>query len=203
MNNRTVRFLLNPFERIAGFQALSWGFLGLVLSIGLAYFTDYHYHGLLHYGSAPNPAWWCFMAEHFIVWLIPALLFYIGGMLLSRSRIRALDVFGTVLFAQIPLLFTNLIAFLPFYKQMSAIDPTGPLQEQIAQASELMLQPGFWLGLWLSLVAFVFVIWMGYLMFKALAVSCNLKGTKLAILFCIGFFGGDFICRIIINLLYS
>ena len=142
MNNRTVRFLLNPFERIAGFQALSWGFLGLVLSTGLAYFTDYHYHGLLHYGSAPNPAWWCFMAEHFIVWLIPALLFYIGGMLLSRSRIRALDVFGTVLFAQIPLLFTNLIAFLPFYKQMSAIDPTGPLQEQIAQSeSKGMISP--------------------------------------------------------------
>lgn len=202
MNNRIVRFLLNPFERIAGFQALAWGLLGLVVSTGLAFLTDYHYHGLLHFGPAPNSTWWCFGAEHIIVWLIPAFLFYIGGILLSRSKIRALDVFGTVLFAQLPLLLTNLIAFLPFYKQISKLDPAGSLQEQIAQANNLILQPGFWLGIWLSLLLFLFVIWMGYWMFKALAVSCNLKGKNLAILFCIGFFGGDFICRIIINLLY-
>lgn len=202
MNNHIIRFLLNPFERIAGFQALTWGFLGLLLSSGSAYLTDYHYHGLLHYGPAPNPAWWCFVAEHLTVWLIPALLFYIGGIILSRSKIRILDVLGTTLFAQIPLLFTNLIAFLPFYKQISEIDPSASLQEQIIQANNLVLQPGFWLGIWLSLVSFVFVIWMGYWMFKALAVSCNLKGKNLGILFCIGFFGGDFICRSIINLLY-
>lgn len=202
MNNRIVRFLLNPFERIAGIQALTWGLLGLLLSTTLAYLTDYHYHGLLHYGPAPNPAWWCFVAEHIIVWIVPALFFYIGGVLFSRSHIRPIDIFGTTLFAQIPLLFTNLIAFLPFYKQLSAIDPTASMQEQIALANELILQPGFWLGLWLSLVSFLFVIWVGYWMFKALQVSCNLKGKSLGILFCIGFFGGDFICRMIIGLLY-
>jgi hypothetical protein len=202
MNNSIIRFLLNPFERIAGFQALSWGILGLLVSTALAYPTGYHYHGLLHYGPASNPAWWCFAAEHLIVWIVPALLFYIGGIVLSRSKIRILDVFGTVLFAQIPLLFTNLISFLPIYKQMSTIDTSASLQDQITQANNLILQPGFWLGIWFSLVLVVFVIWMGYWLLKALAVSCNLKGKNLVILFCIGLFGGDFICRLIINLLY-
>lgn len=202
MNNQVVRFLLNPFERIAGAQALSWGVLGLLASTVLGYFTNYHYHGLLHYGPAPNPAWWCFVAEHFVVWLVPAGLFYIGGLFFSRSRIRLIDLVGTTLFAQIPLLFTNLIAFFPFYKHMQHIDPSAPVQEQINQVSELMVQPGFWLGIWLSLLSFVFVIWMGYWLFKALQVSCNLKGTKLAVLFCIGLFGGDFISRILINLFY-
>lgn len=202
MNNHLVRFLLNPFERIAGAQALSWGVLGLLASTVLGYFTDYHYHGLLHYGPAPNSAWWCFACEHLVVWLIPACLFYIGGIFLSRSHIRFIDLLGTTLFAQIPLLFTNLIIFFPFYTQIKHIDPSAPIQEQLIRIGELMIQPGFWLGIWLSLLSLVFVIWMGYWLFKALQVSCNLKETKLAVLFCIGLLGGDFISRLIINLLY-
>ena len=202
MNKRWINFFLNPFERIAGLQALGWGFAGLVLSTALAYATNYHYHGLLHFGPAPNPAWWCFAAEHIIVWLIPALLFYIGGFFLSRSHIRPADVFGTVLFAQIPLIFTNLIAFLPIYKQMAQINPQDTQERQIAQALELIAQPGFWVSIWLSFVILAFVIWMGYWMYKALAVSCNLKGKALGILFCVALFGGDVLCRLIINCLY-
>ncbi len=202
MNNPILRFIENPFERIAGFQTLAWGLLGLAVSTGLAYATDYHYHGLLHYGPAPNPAWWCYVGEHLAVWLAPALIFYLGGLILSRSKIRVLDVFGTTLFAQLPLLFTNFIAFLPFYKQLAQIDIDGSLQEQIAQANDLILQPGFWISVWLSVVSILFVIWMGYWMFKALAVSCNLKGNKLGILFCVGLFGGDVLSRLLIGLLY-
>jgi len=202
MNKRWINFFLNPFERIAGLQALGWGFAVLVLSTTLAYGTNYHYHGLLHFGPAPNPVWWCFATEHIIVWLVPALLFYIGGLFLSRSHIRPADVFGTALFAQMPLIFTNLIALLPFYKQMAQINPQDTQEQQIAQAMELMSQPGFWVGVWLSVVSAGFVIWMGYWMYKALTVSCNLKGKALGIWFCVAFFGGDVICRLIISCLY-
>lgn len=202
MKKNWLRFLLNPFERIAGGTALAWGTLGLLLSTLLAWQTDYHYHGLLHFGPAPNPALWCFAAEHVIVWLIPALLFYLGGLALSRSRIRPIDILGTTLFAQIPLLFTNLMAFLPFYKQMSALDPATSLEEQLAQVTAMVAQPGFWFSVWLAFVSIAFVVWMGYWMFKALQVSCNLKEVKLGVLFCVGLFGGDIICRFIIGLLY-
>ena len=102
MKNK-VKLIVNPFIRIAGGQALIWGFLGLIVSTLLCWISGYHYHGLLHFGPAPNPAWWCYLAEHLIVWLIPALLFYLGGLFLSHSRIRVIDVLGTVLFAQLPL----------------------------------------------------------------------------------------------------
>ena len=98
MKNK-VKLIVNPFIRIAGGQALIWGFLGLIVSTLLCWISGYHYHGLLHFGPAPNPAWWCYLAEHLIVWLIPALLFYLGGLFLSHSRIRVIDVLGTVLFA--------------------------------------------------------------------------------------------------------
>ena len=87
MKNK-VKLIVNPFIRIAGGQALIWGFLGLIVSTLLCWISGYHYHGLLHFGPAPNPAWWCYLAEHLIVWLIPALLFYLGGLFLSHSRIR-------------------------------------------------------------------------------------------------------------------
>ena len=82
MKNK-VKLIVNPFIRIAGGQALIWGFLGLIVSTLLCWISGYHYHGLLHFGPAPNPAWWCYLAEHLIVWLIPALLFYLGGLSVS------------------------------------------------------------------------------------------------------------------------
>ena len=132
MKNK-VKLIVNPFIRIAGGQALIWGFLGLIVSTLLCWISGYHYHGLLHFGPAPNPAWWCYLAEHLIVWLIPALLFYLGGLFLSHSRIRVIDVLGTVLFAQLPLLGMNLISLLPAMRMMSQMNMNMSPEEMLAQ----------------------------------------------------------------------
>ena len=39
------------------------------------------------------------------------------------------------------------------------------------------------------------LVWM----FQALKVSCNLKGYRLGILYCVGIFGGDVLCRYLIK----
>ena len=101
MNKQHLYGLINPFERIAGLEALLWGLAGMVVSTALSFYSGWHYHGLLHFGPAPNPAWWCYAVEHLAVWLIPAVMFYLGGLLLSRSRIRMVDVLGTVVFRTI------------------------------------------------------------------------------------------------------
>ena len=121
MKNQKIEKVVNPFIRIAGTQALLWGALGLVVSTLLSWLSGYHYHGLLHFGPAPNPAWWCYWAEHLMVWLVPATLFYIGGKIFSHSKIRMVDVYGTVLFAQLPMIGMNLIYLLP----PTRIFPTG------------------------------------------------------------------------------
>ena len=161
MNKQHLYGLINPFERIAGWEALLWGLAGMVVSTTLSYYSGWHYHGLLHFGPAPNPAWWYYAVEHFAVWMIPAVMFYLGGLLLSRSRIRMVDV-------NMP-------------------------------PAEIMQQPGFLVGIWLSLVSFVFLIWALVWMFQALKVSCNLKGYRLGILYCVGIFGGDVLCRYLIK----
>ncbi|MCA6007854.1 hypothetical protein [Bacteroides thetaiotaomicron] len=194
MKNK-VKLIVNPFIRIAGGQALIWGFLGLIVSTLLCWISGYHYHGLLHFGPAPNPAWWCYLAEHLIVWLIPALLFYLGGLFLSHSRIRVIDVLGTVLFAQLPLLGMNLISLLPAMRMMSQMNMNMSPEEMLAQ-------PYFILAMILTLLGLPFLILTLIWMFNALKVSCNLKQWKLWTVAFIGIIGGDVLCRFLIGWLY-
>lgn len=194
MKNK-VKLIVNPFIRIAGGQALIWGFLGLIVSTLLCWISGYHYHGLLHFGPAPNPAWWCYLAEHLIVWLIPALLFYLGGLFLSHSRIRVIDVLGTVLFAQLPLLGMNLISLLPAMRMMSQMNMNMSPEEMLAQ-------PYFILAMILILLGLPFLILTLIWMFNALKVSCNLKQWKLWTVALIGIIGGDVLCRFLIGWLY-
>ena len=194
MKNK-VKLIVNPFIRIAGGQALIWGFLGLIVSTLLCWISGYHYHGLLHFGPAPNPAWWCYLAEHLIVRLIPALLFYLGGLFLSHSRIRVIDVLGTVLFAQLPLLGMNLISLLPAMRMMSQMNMNMSPEEMLAQ-------PYFILAMILTLLGLPFLILTLIWMFNALKVSCNLKQWKLWTVALIGIIGGDVLCRLLIAWLY-
>ena len=194
MKNK-VKLIVNPFIRIAGGQALIWGFLGLIVSTLLCWISGYHYHGLLHFGPAPNPAWWCYLAEHLIVWLIPALLFYLGGLFLSHSRIRVIDVLGTVLFAQLPLLGMNLISLVPAMRMMSQMNMNMSPEEMLAQ-------PYFVLAMILTLLGLPFLILTLIWMFNALKVSCNLKQWKLWTVALIGIIGGDVLCRLLIAWLY-
>ena len=103
-----------------------------------------------------------------------------------------IDVLGTVVFAQLPLIVMNLFNFLPPMQKLAQIDVNMP-------PAEIMQQPGFLVGIWLSLVSFVFLIWALVWMFQALKVSCNLKGYRLGILYCVGIFGGDVFCRYLIK----
>ncbi len=52
MGNKMIGKAVNQFIQIAGMWALVWGALGA------------------SFRSGPNPAWWCYAAEHLIVWLL-------------------------------------------------------------------------------------------------------------------------------------
>lgn len=194
MDKRLTLFL-NPFVKIAGGKALLWGLSGMIVSVATAYYSGLHYHGLMHFGSATNDTLPCYAIEHIVVWAVPALIFYIGGLMLSKSNIRIVDVAGTVAFAQLPFILMNLFFLLPPMRHLSQMDFNLP-------PMELLKQPGILLGLWLSLVSVIFLVWVLVWMFNALKVSCNLKGKKLGILYAAAIIGGDVACRFIIRLFY-
>jgi hypothetical protein len=189
------RFMLRPFEKIAGGRALLFGLIGIAISVALNYHSGEHYHGLLHYGPAPVSALWVYVAECLIVWLVPALLFYLCGVLLSKSRIRIIDALGTVAFAQLPLLVMNALAFTTPMQDISNLDLAHlTLTELIPY-----LQPMMWIGLILILVMAWMLIWL----YNALKISCNLKGSHLIIGYIATLLISDIITRLLINLMYA
>lgn len=194
MKNGFYRLAINPFERIAGVEALSWGLAAMVVSTLMSCFSGWHYHGMLHFGPAPNDEWWVYATEHLTVWLVPAVVFYIGGRILSSSRIRVSDVFGTTAFAQIPLILLGIVSFLP---PMQALN--GLTEENALQA---MTQPWFVAAMFLSVFVIVAIVMSVVWMYNALKVSCNLNGYRLKLFFIVAYIGSDVACRYIIGTLY-
>lgn len=189
-------FLKNPFYRVAGYTSLVWGVVGIMVSTVIAFVGGVHFHGLLHYGGAPNGAWWCFVVEHLVVWLVPAVVIYVVSLFVSRSHVRPVDVLGTVAFAQLPFVLLSLFMALPPMSEVATI--------QSAQAVDALLTDTTWLLMlvWIGAVSLLLSIWGLYWLFRATSVACNLKGRNLWIVFIIGAFGGDILCRYLIGLCY-
>lgn len=101
-----------------------------------------------------------------------------------------------VAFAQLPFIGMNLFYFLPPMQYLLKADFAN-----VAPVA-LLSQPEFLIAMWLSIFTFIFVIWVLYWMFKALQVSCNLKGYRLGILYTVAILGGDTLCRLLISLCY-
>lgn len=189
-------FLKNPFYRVAGYTSLAWGVGGIVVATAIAFVGGVHFHGLLHYGGAPNGAWWCFVVEHLVVWLVPSVLIYLSALFCSRSHVRPVDVLGTVAFAQLPFVLLSLFMALPPMREVATIQSVQAVHALLTDTPRLLVL------VWIGVVSLLLSIWVLYWLFRATSVACNLKGRNLWIVFIIGAFGGDVLCRYLIGLCY-
>lgn len=191
-------YWLRPFEKIAGWQALGWGVAGIALASWLSWIFGVHFNSFLQVRIWPGDPWWTYVSEHLIIWLVPALLFYLGGLMLSPSRIRPLDVIGTLAFAQLPVLAWAGVMCLPpvnrYLGRLTQIVQSGNFSELAAETA------GGLTYLYL-LGPILLAVWMLVWMFNALKVSCNLKKTRLAVWYGFSVLAGDVLCRILIGML--
>ncbi|MCD7930020.1 MAG: hypothetical protein LUH15_00835 [Tannerellaceae bacterium] len=195
MNKDFWKLLWNPFEKIAGGTALGIGLAALCCSALINSIFGWHYHGLLNIAPGPESGYLIYLGEQLIIWLVPAVIFFIGGLILSSSRIRIIDVFGTVAFSFLPLVPMNLLQGLPGFKALQEINPELSIRE-------LMELPALYWGTLIAVGLMIFLVWTFIWMFKALQVSCNLKGWRIWVVYLIGVFIGDIITVQLIRLLY-
>lgn len=183
---------LNPFQRISDKKALLYGAAGLLVTTGLCTLNNVHFNGLFQMSiHAENSGFFALLLEHIVIWLVPMLLFYLLGLLLSSSRIRFVDIFGYTLFAQIPFVGVPLLSFLPPARNLMSITEVTP---------ETMQSTYSVAGILLTLLMTLFLVWGAIWMFKAYKISCNLKGVKLGVSYAILLFVSDLLCRYIIYL---
>lgn len=172
-----MKRLINPFLYIAGGKALAWGLAIIAIETtwlcGIGFIQDSYLH------FAPAPAVNTLVktaAMQLAMWLSPALLLWLCGLMLSRSKIRLIDILGTTALAQAPLL----LLLLPL--------SIGRLNDMLKAAAEAVRSGGvpelptvllLLYGLWGLAVIILFYIRN----YQAFSVSCNLRGWRAAVPF--------------------
>jgi len=178
--NRLVIWLFNPFQYLAGWQALIVGIIGIVAAALIGSIGNVHFDGVLDLHIGAEAPLWFFIAEGFIDWLSLAIVLLIAGLILKGISFRIIDIFGTQALSRWPMLFSAAVGMLPANQRVTEAlmkmiqnpnqPPVLPIADTVVFAAAMI-------------VILVMLVWMVAMMYRAYAVSCNLKGAKAIISF--------------------
>ena len=169
-----MKALFNPFRYIAGAKTLTMGYLFIIASALMLYSGNLIQDSYIHIAMA-KASFWEVLGAQTIWWIIPTVLLYLCGLLLSKSKIRIIDILGTTAFAQLIMLLLIAPMLLPVVMNCST-EFVASLQTGVApDMSEYI--PLMIYSIWSMICLVLFFIWN----YNAFAVSCNVSG-KWAIL---------------------
>lgn len=193
-----TELLFNPFRRFGGMQSVLIGLAVMALGVLLAVAGNVHFDGAIdvHGGAKPDVTFQIAVFEWLIAWLLPVLLFYLAGRLLSSSTIRFVDVLGTQGMARFPFLIVGLVTLLPLREKMRESgerimrgeDPAGLFTP--GEIAQLVFS---------ALVGIACLVWAISLMYKAYVTSCNLKGTRAVVSFIVALLLAEVFSKIILE----
>jgi len=193
-----AQWLFNPFEFIAGYQALLIGLAAILLTSLLGSLSNTHFDGVLDVHTGLQAPLWFFLSEGLINWMSLAVPLFFFGLILSRSALRTVDVFGTQALARFPYLISA-VAFIPLAYASGGEDLVAKFMESGFSA---IATPALLLTLGLAIiVAIPMIIWMVVLMYRAYTVSCNIRGPKAIVTFIISLIGAEVLSKVAILLL--
>ncbi|GAF82326.1 unnamed protein product [marine sediment metagenome] len=188
-------WLFNPFHYVAGGMALAVG-LAFILAAGLiGSLSNSHFDGVLDFHTGTAAPLWIFLSEGLVDWIVLACLLLVGGKIISGSRVRVLDVFGTQALARFPTAVTAVFALLPGYRRYGlhlAARYVKTLPDVQTHAADPVM---FALTI---LVTILMVIWMVVLMYRAYSVSCNVRGGKAVGVFIAALIVGEAISKVLV-----
>jgi hypothetical protein len=157
-------WLFNPHYFIAGWKAL---FIGLSFILAAGYvgsLSGAQFDGLLDIHNLTPAPLATALEEGFLDWFVFAVLIYVGGRMISTSRIRISDVLGTQAVARFPTLIS-----------VSVLLVTKPGVIRFSQnpnhfGASMQDVAAFWATM---VVILIMLVWMLRLMIQAFTVSCN------------------------------
>ena len=177
-----AKWFINPFERIAGWQALIIGVAVMALTAVIGKLNQVAFDGVLdvHVGATFNlSASFIMQAVNFLALF---LTMWLAGVCFSKTKLRAIDVAGTMALARMPMLLLAFVGFLPVVPKI------------LLNVSSLII---------FTLICIPFVVWMIALMYNAYSVSCHLKGSRAVVSFIGALLVAEIISKIILFLLSS
>jgi hypothetical protein len=186
-------FLLNPFQKIAGFKALFLGIITILLTSALALKAKIYFLGPLSTINASalgkqsiNHPFAFILYQNIVCWLTLAILLMITAKILQKNKIRIIDFLGTVALARFPTLIATLYLMLTriYYPSILDVDFSKgyPLHFSIIQYI-------------FSIPAIILVIWQAVIYFYAFKESSGLTGKKLSFGFLVTIVLAEFIAQ--------
>jgi len=186
MKNKSLfGLLMNPFTRIAGWQAFGLGLIFILLMGFIGANSGIAFDGVfdMHMFEITVQQSFLYLAID-IVCLV--LVMWITGHIVSKN-FRFIDILGTMTLAKAPFL---ILAIMGYFT-------TAPNMTEIMKDPYVILQStSFLIMIILSLPV---MIWSIVLMFNALKISCDLKGSTLTVAFIVGLFVSEIIAKILIH----
>jgi hypothetical protein len=107
-------------------------------------------------------------------------MLFFAGRIISRSSLRAIDVFGTQALAKAPYLLSALVQLPTGYNRFIDFIISLSLHKTPAANITGSDAPLF---LIIIIVRFLLIVWVVVLMYRAYAISCNIKGRKAIVSF--------------------
>ena len=187
MKNKNVfGFLMNPFTRIAGWQAFGLGLIFVVIMGFLGAYSDIAYDGVIDVHMIDTSLLQSFLYLGIdLVCLV--VVVWITGLIVSKN-FRFIDILGTMTLAKAPFLIMAIAGFFA----------TAPDLSEIYKDPYIILRSvSFVIFMVLSLPV---MIWSITLMYNALKISCDIKGSKLTVAFIIALLISEIISKVLIYL---
>ncbi len=106
-----IKKIFNPFIYIAGVRALVPGIVIIFSSSIIGYFSNTHFPDLISIKSGAGYPLQYHVVSNLINFAVIAMLMYTSGVLFSTSKIRLVDMLGTISMARFPYLLAALLGF--------------------------------------------------------------------------------------------
>ncbi|MDR1808902.1 MAG: hypothetical protein LBR34_00670 [Prevotella sp.] len=186
-SNALWQWIINPFVKIAGWNAFGVGIVIVGLTVVLGAWGGMCFEGMNVRPLPPELSISLAFAEHAVHIFILILTMYAAGRIFAKHT-RFQDILGTVTLSHYPYLLMPLTAL--FFDYSSFNDPNlladllADRHKQITLAISLLP---------LAFFTFIIVVWHIVLLYNAFKVSTGLKGGK-----CIAVFIGSLVARWVI-----
>lgn len=165
-----MKKLINPFRYVAGGESLAIGAAGAAATAALGTLSGQAFDGILHVHFA-DTTFLEALAWQTVMWAVFASLLWLSASMHSKSRVRAVDIYGTNLMARLPLAVLLAAGFMPGMEWLREVTPATPVEEIAVHA----MAPATLLYAMMSLAI---VAWFFYWSYEAFAVSANLGGWR-------------------------
>lgn len=190
-------FLLNPFEKIAGEQALLYGLIIMLVSALLSILFNARFDGILdlHFTNV-SPGWKVALLDQGVNIVSLFIAFFIVARLFGAKHTRWIDIIGTFALARAPYM---MLPLLNFNNKLGGYGER--VFELISSTNYEDLNPADFFEWWMIpyfLILFLGLVWMIILYFQAFKISTNLKGNQLIFAFIIGIFAAELISKLLI-----